>query len=562
MQGNSSTKKSVLEKGHEPNVDRRVWRTITKLWEQVRGTHFPVWLVNLRSVLLTLASAALIVLATPPFDLWPLALVGLIPFYFAVRQLSSGRAAVLGWLMGFAINLGGFAWGMALLERFAHLSPAASLGVVVANCAYQALVFGSWAWLCSLLARHARLSWVFTAPLCIALAETVFPFVFKWYLALTVWRAWPLVQVAELGGPVAVSALVVLANVVIAEALLALGSRRAPGLAARLGALVFLLVVGTGMLRAAHVAAMRSAAPKLQVGLVQPNFGVTSAEDREQRGMFYIQTLRNATLELTKQGAEMVIWSESSWPYLFDRLLEREFPPGHPWELRPEAQGRLLAGMLTHEFGGSEIYNSAVLFSETGQIMGRHDKNHLVPFAEYIPFAEKFPDWAEQAREQLPDWPDITPGVEPVLLTDGELRIGPFICSEDLDAGYVHRVARLNPNLLVQIGSDGWFGGSAAPRQHLALAAFRAVETRRDLVRDTNTGVSAIIDALGRVQLEGPLYDVPYNQPRPATLLVREVSLMETFALGPYVARWFPYGCLVALAVGMVIGTCCKERQK
>jgi hypothetical protein len=79
--------------------------------------------------------------------------------------------------------------------------------------------------------------------------------------------------------------------------------------------------------------------------------------------------------------------------------------------------------------------------------------------------------------------------------------------------------------------SDGWFGESAAPHQHLALAAFRAVELRRDFVRSTNTGVSAIIDAVGRVTLEGPLYGLPVDQPKDQpTLLMGEVALLEVRA--------------------------------
>lgn len=79
-----------------------------------------------------------------------------------------------------------------------------------------------------------------------------------------------------------------------------------------------------------------------------------------------------------------------------------------------------------------------------------------------------------------------------------------MICSEDIEPDYVGQLARSKPNQLVAIISDGWFGESAAPHQHLALATFRAVELRRDVVRATNTGVSAIVDAVGRVRVEGP----------------------------------------------------------
>jgi apolipoprotein N-acyltransferase len=219
--------------------------------------------------------------------------------------------------------------------------------------------------------------------------------------------------------------------------------------------------------------------------------------------------------------------------------------------------------MLSHTFGaGSDIYNSAVLFSASGQVMGRYDKNHLVPFAEQIPLADRYPAQAAELRKQLHDFPQITPGTAQTLLVDEELRVGPVICSEDIEMEYVHQLARLKPNLLAAVISDGWFGESAAPHQHLALAAFRAIETRRDFVRSTNTGVSAIIDAVGRVTLEGPLYGLPVDQPRAQmTLLVGQVALLEIPAAAPYTARYFPYIGLLALAVGLIAQVSINRRR-
>jgi apolipoprotein N-acyltransferase len=499
------------------------------------------------------ASASLLLLAAPPFDLWPLAFVGLIPLYLALRQTRLRRAAGLGWLTGLLINLGGFYWMAPFLKEFAHLSWPVSVGIVVAMCAYQALVFGVWAWACSRLAQRARLSWTFAAPLVIVLAESVIPFLFKYHLAVTLWRAWPLVQVAEVGGPAAVSALIVLTNLVLAEGLLALRQRQIPGLATRLGAATLVVVATAGWLRAAQVSASRQIAPKLQIGLLQPNFGITSIAERELHGNDYIQALREATLLLSQQGADLVIWSESAWPYLFDRLQTAEYPRGHPWELRPGAKGRLLMGALTHQFGGSKVYNSAVLIAENGEVRGIYDKNHLVPFSEYIPLGAEFPEWGERARQQLPDWPEIEPGKTAEPLTDEDLRVAIVICFEDLNPSYVSQIIRQDANLLVSLVSDSWFGDSPGARFHLAVSSLRAVETRRDLVRATNTGVSAIFGATGQIQLEGPLFKTSRDQPLKPTLLRGEVALMNGFALGPYTTRWFPYLCLALLAIGMVI---------
>lgn len=513
--------------------------------------------LSARPFLLTLISALLLVLAAPPLEWWPLGFVGLVPLYLALRAEPPGRAAGLGWLAGFLVNLLGGAWWVPVLERYGNLSLVASLGIALLICAYQGLVLAIWAGGSSLLARRASLPWIFSAPLLIILAESFVPQFFQWYLALTVWRAWPVLQVAELGGASAVSALLVLTNLVLAEVGLALWERRRPGLTPLIGGVVLLAVIGIGGLRAYQVASARQEAPKLSVGLVQPNFGILSMEDRKHRGDVYIEALRQATLTLVQDGAEMVVWPESSWPYLFDRRLQAEYPPGHPWELRPGAKVKLLFGALTHDFGDAYVYNSAVLVSESGQIMGRRDKSRLIPFAEEIPLAESFPDWAEWVRKRLPDFPAIRPGEGEQLVVDGDLRIAPIICSEELDQAVVHRAARLGPNLLVALTNDAWFGKSAAPRQHMALAALRAVETRRDLVRATNTGMSGLVDALGRVQVEGPLLEVAGDPERP-TLLLAEAGLMEIFALGPYTAMFFPYASLLALAAPVIL----RRREK
>ncbi len=508
--------------------------------------------VTLLRIAPPLASALLLVLATPPFDLWPLAFVCLIPLYISIRDAPPLRAAGMAWFMGFAAILGACTWWAPFLHRFAHLSWASSMALTIGLCAYQTLVFALWAGVYSLLTRRNRLRWLLAGPLVIIPAEAAFPFIFKMYLAITLWRAWPFVQAAELGGPPAVSALMVLANLVLAETGLALLKGSRPHRAVGFGAAALILVVTLGLSRAAHVDALRRTSPAIKVGLVQPNFGIVSSEERRRHGEKYIKALRKAAKALAREHVDLIVWPETSWPYLLDRHMKREFPPGHPWELRPGVKGRLLLGALTHAFGGAHIYNSAVLVSGTGSISGWYDKNRLVPFAEYIPFARRFPEWAKRLRARLPDWPDIEPGKKTPILEDGHLRIGPLICSEDLNMGLAHKAARQRPNLLVSIASDAWFGDRAAPRQHLALAAFRAVETRRDLVRDTNTGVSAIVDALGRVPLEGELVDVPENEPRPATTLSGHVRLMEIFAFGPYTARFLPFICLAALAAAMV----------
>jgi apolipoprotein N-acyltransferase len=428
-------------------------------------------------------------------------------------------------------------------------------------CAYHGAVWALWAGGCRLLEQRLGLSWLVSAPLLLALLETIVPFIFPWYLAITVWRAWPLGQVAELGGPPVVSALVVLINVTLAMTAAALVRRERPGREVKVAALVVVALVALGALRAVHVGVVRGRAPALTVGLVQPNFGIVSSDDRKHRGERYIETLRRETAAVGQQGATLVVLPESAFPFLFNRDQQREFAPGHPWELRGPYRGRLLLGALTHRFDTSFVYNSAVLFGADGRVAGTYDKNRLMPFGEYLPFADDFPDWAARMRKRLPEWPTIADGGEPLVLADGNLTIAPLICYEDLDVAAVHRVARRGPNLLVTLANHAWFRASAAPRQALALATLRSIETRRDLVRATNTGVSAFVDALGRVRAHGALLDVPRDQPGAPATLVGEARLLEIFALGPWASLALPYLLLAGL-LGAAVRAGLRRREE
>ena len=505
---------------------------------------------------LALLSAALFVPALPPFDLWPLALIAFAPLLLVLRDVTPRRAFLLSWLTGTLINVGGYFWAGELLADFFSLSLIGGLALLVLLSAYQGLVIAVWGGTSKLLAKRAHVPWMLSVPLVIVLAEQVIPILFQHYLGIALWRAWPLIQVAELGGAPAASAMLMLINIVLTDVGLSMWQKRPVPRATRWGTAALMLILTLGLGRATQINSARQRAPQLQVGLLQSNFGVISQEAREHQGADYIQALQDDTLALSEQGADLIIWAESVWPYLFSRELEREFPPGHPWELRPGAEGRLLAGMLSHPFGqGADVYDSAVLFTEAGDVAGLYDKARLIPFLEFVPLERYFPRLAENLKARMPHWrPELTPGEAVAPLVDDNLRIGPMICSEELHMAHAHELARQEINLLVTIGSDAWFP-AAASQQHLALAAFRAVETRRDLVRAMNTGVSGIVDATGQVREQGPFYTLPIDEPMDdATLLHGEVALLELTALGPYTIRFFLWPCLLALIIGVHYG--------
>lgn len=487
------------------------------------------------------ASVALIVLAAPPWNLHVLALVALVPLGLAIGNGPTSRATFLAFLTGTVAHFGVCIWWPSTLQRFLDLPVASSIVAAVLLSAYQGLPLALAASVSQGLHHRFKASdgparvlacRLLTAPLLLAASEVLLPFPFKAYLAILVWQVRPLVQLAEWGGPAAVSALLVAINLTVSIWLLAWRERRRPQLSARIALVVIGMVIVSGQVRIHQVERQRVDAPVLRAGLLQPNFPAMTVLERQRRGHQLVRSLRDSTAELARRGAELIVLPESSWPYIRVSPLEREWPPHHPWHLPRPSGGRVLFGALTgtasdltpdgNDFGGGSVWNSAFLIGADGRVAGRHDKRRLVPLAESEPLAAT--RLATLAGGAMPERPPVRSGVASRLLRDGDMRLAVMICAEDLDRGLVGDLASGGANLLIGLANDAWFGASAAAEQHFALATFRAIETRRDFLRVSLTGHSGLIDATGRVHELGPLV-IPDGTERP-TLLVYDVRLM------------------------------------
>jgi apolipoprotein N-acyltransferase len=147
-------------------------------------------------------------------------------------------------------------------------------------------------------------------------------------------------------------------------------------------------------------------------------------------------------------------------------------------------------------------YNSATVFAPSGQQIGRYDKIHLVPFGEFIPYRNVF-FFAKHLTQNVGDFArGKARKVFPI--DDGHHRFGIFICYEAVFADEVRHFAANGAEVLVNISDDGWYGDTSAPWQHLNMARMRAIENRRWLLRDTNTGVTVAIDPYGRITQSAP----------------------------------------------------------
>jgi apolipoprotein N-acyltransferase len=142
-----------------------------------------------------------------------------------------------------------------------------------------------------------------------------------------------------------------------------------------------------------------------------------------------------------------------------------------------------------------KLFNTAIMLEKDGRVIGNYHKNYLLMFGEYIPYADKIP-WV---YDILPEAGNLTRGDEIKTLSLRGYSLGPIICYEDILPRYVRELSKLNPHVLVNMTNDAWFGKTAEPMLHLALAMMRTVEHRKWLIRSTNTGVSAFVDPNGRM---------------------------------------------------------------
>jgi apolipoprotein N-acyltransferase len=532
------------------STEKRPPGDVIDLGKRRRRDRAPVWTrPRLAKVAVSALAGTLLFLSCADFDIWPLAWIGVAPLIAVALHPTTTRPAAYGFVCGLFANGGGFYWIVPFLQRFGHLPLAAALPIFLLLVSYQAITFAAFAWCVRRLCDRFETGATFIAPVVYVALEMLVPYVFPWYLAIT--QAWvrPVIQIADLTGPLGVSFLLVLCNGAIYDAYHCWRKAMAlplPRLALAAGILAASL--GYGLVRIHQVTEVRAAAPKIKVGVVQANIGIHE-KWRPQLAQSQLAVHQQLARQLELRGAQLVVWPESSYPFYFGRDQSHDWPPNDPRRAQRGFSTPLLFGSLTAEANSPYPYNSALLLDHDGDVRGIFDKNILMVFGEYIPYYEQL-KFIKQWIPETSNWARGTDvAVFPLETPHGVVRVGPMICYEDIFPSFARRLIKREPNLLVNITNDAWFGRTSEPYEHLALAVYRSVESRVDLVRAVNTGVSAFVDATGRVYDKSPSVD-PEETPdaRPVGLL-DEVAVMQPFKVYATRGEWFGGACLFAAAV-------------
>lgn len=310
-----------------------------------------------------------------------------------------------------------------------------------------------------------------------------------------------------------------------------------------------------------------SVSPRGRIGLIQGNLHAKRAADVLLLSA-NLETYSDLSRQAQAKGASLIVWPESVmniWTpanVLNQSLRQTKFDP------YPNGGGRLLYGTMSFEKKSDaeldklqragaiqsrddtvDKYNSVVAFDD-GRATGIYHKRALMPFGEYLPFASTFPS----LRRLSPYTGDLTAGriVEPIVFRGDpekqipELRAGVLICYEDLVPALSRDYVRTGSNLLINLTNDAWYGFSHAQEQHSMLAAWRAIETGRSLVRDTNTGYSAVIDPVGESIASIPLYREGF--------VVADVPLLVGKTVYSQIGDLLSWGIVVAGLLYLAIG--------
>jgi apolipoprotein N-acyltransferase len=455
----------------------------------------------LGSLVLTAASALLLGLAFPPTGWRPVAWIALVPFFVVLRSNRASIVLLLTWVWTHVLCYVVWDWGPAAVTTYFQQSQTTAVALFFGLAtSMMAPYFIGFAFAYRALARRFSTSlplWTAAAWAAAELArsrlltETSFFSGNPWALVGYSQVGFEsLVQIASITGVYGISFVVVAMNAVLAEAvLIALRGQLDRSVAWSLGLALLPCVAALAFGFASLAGAGRThTALETQIVVVQGNVGLES----RWRSDLYGRNL-DTYLELTEQaldrgGAEMVFWPEAAMTFFVAR--EPSYRSVIARSLAPRG-AELLAGAPHYE--GDDYFNSAFVLSARGALLGRYDKQYLVPFAEFFPLGR-----IDLLRRSFGRIREFSRGdSRPPLPT----RAGPagiVTCNEAWFPEVAGRRVREGAGYLVNLSNDTWFEPNFSA-QSFDMVRMRAVEQRRYLVRASTSGPSAIVDPWGRV---------------------------------------------------------------
>jgi apolipoprotein N-acyltransferase len=490
---------------------------------------------------LAILSGVLLALSFPRFGHPAFAWIALVPLLIALsRRQPPVRAFYLGLTSGLLYFIGTLYWTGTVVRQFGGLAMPVALLAMLLLAAYLALYPALTALITARLVNRAGAAALLLMPAVWVTTEFARGYLFGGFpwvpLGNSQVTVLPVAQLASVLGVYGLSALVALVNAALACAVLFHGRRRMLVIAATV--VLLCAAGGWGAWRVAEGSLTRDGV-SLRVGLIQGNIAQEDKwNPREARRIFttYIAMTRDAV----RRGAELVVWPESSTPFMFE---EDDIGEESLRALAREVGVPILFGSDQVDRSGEtlKLYNAAFLVTPTGETAAVYRKMHLVPFGEYIP-GKQLLYFVSPLVERLAEF---APGASMVMLPVGEHKINTAICYEVVYPSLIREAVANGSQLLTTITNDAWYGQSSAPYQHFALASMRAIEEGRYLARAANTGISGVIDPYGRVVRQSAIFE--------QTGLVEDVRILTARTIYSRIGDVIAYFSMAITVLALVL---------
>lgn len=460
-------------------------------------------------------------------------------FYLALAM--PGRRSLRLYVAGIATYVGGFYWLLGTIRDFGGMPLAPALGVFLFYAAASAVQFLIWgfsfthlpAW-CSRWGMRTALSWL--------IAHHCWIKIFPWDFGHTQLGFTPFAQLAGVLGVTGITFVMMWVTETIC-------ARRS---VARTAVPLALLTFGGALAYGVWVQDTITRSPSNPIATVMVQGNVTL---QRSHGMTFFnvnreQYLRTSALVANKDT--LIIWPESTITQIVPDATTH-VSQGRALPYFGDGSAFLVGGVTA--LSDTQYFNSSILIRPDGSVDEPYHKTILMPFGEYTPLSDWFP-WLQEINHTAGNFiAGNTTKVLSYTLTDGRtVKLSPLICYEDVVPRLAQQATAAGAQLLVNQTNDVWFGNTVAPYQHHMIASFRAIENRRFLLRSTNTGVTAVVDPLGRTLASL----LPYTE----AVLPMEVSLLtyqSTFTMVPIPLIWLVIAASGALAV---ITSALRPRRK
>jgi apolipoprotein N-acyltransferase len=457
-----------------------------------------------RDIFLSLFSGILLILSFPSFDVEILAWFALVPLFYSLQGKGLYHSFILGFLTGLISFLGILYWIIVAVHTYGNVPLIPSGLILLLLVVYLSLFIGTFAFLTRCIQIRSGLQTILFTPVLWVALEYLRSFLltgFPWAnLGYSQYLNLPFIQMADITGPYGPSFIILLVNATLFGVVHQWVKRTFPFKEVLIAVIILLGSLTYGYLKMGAVGRQMIQNPPLKIGLVQGNIDQSVKWDES----FQKETLKiyeKLSFKVAEGNPDLIIWPETATPFFFQDA--KEYQP-LILDIPKKTNAFLLFGTPSYKIQKGKVnhYNSAYLVSPSGELVGKYDKIHLVPFGEYIPMQDLL-FFIGSLGEGIGDFKS---GKEIFNFALPQSKFGVLICFEIIFPDLCRRFVKRGANFLVTITNDAWFGRTSAPYQHFSMAVFRAVENRVFVARAANTGITGFIDPRGKILKEGRIF--------------------------------------------------------